>query len=146
MSKYTFLIWNYSWVRSDYSPLTYTIHKNNNQCVEEIDIQRISIACHDKSQTSDSPTNLVSIILNRDQSDSSNLPIPTDPTLLINVYTLNNPDLVYSNFYDLDGVYAYNLHKKVFLSPNDSLSIVITPWTPPSQNVNAIIDYSVKCL
>ena len=146
MSKYTFLIWNYSWVRNDYSPLTYTIHKNNNQCVEEIDIQRISIACHDKQKSSDSPTNLVSIILNRDQSDSSNLPIPTDPTLLINVYTLNNPDLIYSNFYDLDGVYGYNLYKKVYLSPNDSLSIVITPWTPPSQDVNAIIDYSVKCL
>lgn len=146
MSKYTFLIWNYSWVRSDYTPLTYTIHKNNNQCVEEIDIQRMSIACHQQKQSSDSPTNLVSIVLNRDQSDASNLPIPTDPTLIINVYTLNNPDLVYSNFYDLDGVYAYNLYKKVFLSPNDSLSIVITPWTPPSQNVNAIIDYSVKCL
>ena len=146
MIVYTFIIWNYHWNRNDYSPLTYIVHKNNNQCVEEIELKTISIACHQHVSTSDSPTNLVSIVLNKESELDSNLPIPVDPNLLINVYTLNNPDLVYCNFYDLDGVYAYNLYKKVYLSPNDSLSIVITPWTPPKQNVNAIIEYTVKCL
>lgn len=146
MSKYTFLIWNYSWDSSSYNPLTYLFHKNNNQCIEEITINRISIACHQKSQSLDSPTNLVSLVLNRESVDTSNIPIPTDPTLLINVYTLNNPDLIYSNFYDLDGVYQYSLNKKVFLSPNDSLTLVISPWTPPKQNVNALVEFTVKCL
>ncbi|MBO7696484.1 MAG: hypothetical protein J6T10_27975 [Methanobrevibacter sp.] len=146
MSKYTFLIWNYHWIKEDFSPLVYTIHRNQNQCVEEIELKRIAIACHQHVSSSDSPTNLVSLVLNKESEVDSNLPIPVDPSLLISVYTLNNPDLVYCNFYDLDGVYQHNLSKKIYLSPNDSLSIVLTPWTPPKQNVNAIVEYTVKCL
>ena len=149
MSKKTLIIWNENWEGDSWAPYQLLIYQNKNQAPQEIKIISIEVAASSLLEDSDEPTNMVSIVLQKDGEDLF-LPFPdVDEENQINnhIRTFNNSRLLYTSFFDLNtSLEDDSTGVKIRLNHNDKLYFIITPWTPPSQNINAIIKYEIKNL
>ena len=147
MTIKTLIIWNENWDDESWSPYQQLIYHNQNQAPQEIKIISIELAATSLIEDSDEPTNLVSIVLQKDGEDLF-LPFPevdNDNHINNHIKLFNNSRLLYSSFFDLDSsVEDDSPNVKIRLNQNDKLHFIITPWTPPSQNINAIIKYEIR--
>lgn len=146
MSKYTYVVWNDDWDESDYDPYTVELYKNNSGCIQEINITSIMVACTSNIFNSGEPTNLVSIIIKKEGMELFVPFDPADPNQYFNNRTriIDRSIMPFCSFFDLDSTVRNRNLIKIRLYNNDSVYLVITPWTVPSQNVNFIIDYEIK--
>lgn len=145
MEQRTFLIWNDDWSEADYTPYEKEFYINNSPCIQEVVINKIGVACTSNINDSNEPTNLVSIVIKK-PGYFLKIPFDADGSYEreLNYTTINRDIVPYSNFFDLDGLYTHGTNIKIRLNSGESLYLVITPWTPPEQNVNVQIDYDVK--
>lgn len=144
-SQKTFIIWNDDWDEATYLPYEMEFYINDGPGIQEVKVTRVGVACTSNLQDSDEPTNLVSIVVKK-PGEFLRIPFDADGeyTRYSHKSTFDRTEIPYSNFFDLDGVFTHNINVSVRLSPGESLYLVITPWTPPTQNVNVQIDYEVK--
>lgn len=149
-NKRTFLIWNYQWDFEDYNPLGLEIVKNELPGSQEIKVTNIAVACTSNILDTGEPCNFLCLIKSR-PGESLQLPIKPsdvmqsdDPQDHIAVY--NRDNIIYSNFFDLDGTFTDKMNVKLRLNQGEILYLVMIPWTPPNQNLNVVLDYEVQNL